>query len=105
MSEVQTYREQYGKDGYDITGQGYAEDDANTVTLWSGAHGDTVIVSCERTPRGLWRIAMTDGWLPLSAYNRVRFRDVNHVLEYIGKKWDMTFTEAVCRCGTAENCD
>lgn len=101
---IHTYRVQWCRNEYDITGEMYAEIDADEFRLWDGAHGDMCVAACEKTARGKWAITTSDGPLPMGAY-RVRFDTVGEVVAWIEKRWHIRLVEATCRCGTAENCD
>lgn len=104
-AELMPYRWQYCRDGYDITHEMYAEDDADEVRAWDGAHGDTCIVAVQRTPRGRWRIETSDYSVPVSAYDR-RFGSPLEAVQYMARRARMQPAEAVCRCGSpGEECD
>jgi hypothetical protein len=92
------YRWQHCANGYDTTDQPYADQDADEIRAWSGAHGDLCIVALSRTPRGRWRITSTDFALPVSAYTR-RFREPVDAVAYMGRRARAVIAEAVCRCG------
>jgi len=102
------YRWQQCRDGYDISSDPYAGEDATSVRAWAGAHGDTLLLAAERTPRGRWRIDSSDTYdVPLSAYDK-RFGSPLEALTYLAQRAGQTPREAVCRCGTgpdADDCD
>lgn len=98
LSTEWPFRWQLCANGYDITDQVHAEQDADEVHAWAGAHGDMCIVAVSRTPRGRWRIESSDFALPMSAYNR-RFREPIDAVAYMGRRAHRVIVEAVCRCG------
>ncbi len=102
MPNSMTYRWQYSDhtSNRDITGDLYAEQDADRARAWDGAHGDTCIVEVARTPRNRWRITSVDCStnLPASTYDR-RYPTPLDALQYIAKRQHWIPVEAVCRCG------
>jgi hypothetical protein len=53
-------RWQYCQDGFVIDGNPYAEQDADMVRAWEGAHGDYCLVEVTRTRSGRWEITGGD---------------------------------------------
>ena len=54
-------RWQYCQDGFVIDGNPYAEQDADMVRAWEGAHGDFCLVEVTRTAYGRWLPTGGDG--------------------------------------------
>lgn len=95
------YRLQWCQDGVDITIHPGCEQDADEVTVWSGAHGDTPLYTLVVAPRG-WRFSEGHE----SNWERLRFATPEGALDYAGKQIGVRFREAVCRCGEPDGvCD
>lgn len=100
--ETITYRVSFSRAGFIIDGQIYAELDADEATLWDGAHGDTLLATFTRTPSGMWKLAS----VPCGRWNATkRFTSIEHGVEHLGHAERVVYRVAVCRCGTASECD
>lgn len=98
-------RWQYCLDGNDITGQMYAETDADEVRAWQGAHGDTCVLAVKRTPRGRWAIDTSDTFRIPRYRLGARYVSPADALNQIASMSKRQVADAVCRCGTADECD
>jgi hypothetical protein len=103
--DAMAYRWQYGLNGYDITDQMYAEEDADSAVAWAGAHNDMVILATEKNPNG-WIVTSSDVFHAWSGPDAPEtFSSFRQALNVIAALSDVKLTEAVCRCGADGECD
>lgn len=89
---IHRVRWQYAENGYVIDGNPYAEDDADSATLFY-ADG-TCAVSVIRAPRGGWAIESSDnGHNIVTSWYRKRFQSPGEAAGFLAAKWGIAFTE------------
>lgn len=103
MTDTVPVRWTYGANGNDITTQPYAELDADEAVAWSGAHGDMVELALVRVG-DRWEIDTSDTGVPEGMWDAT-FASPDAALSGVGEAKGVEYREAVCRCGTADECD
>lgn len=84
---------------------GYDEQSADEVRAWAGAHGDVCIAVATRTAGDRWQLGSGDVWSPDIADMDVLFASARSAIDYLAGVKGAVLVEAVCRCGTGDDCD
>jgi hypothetical protein len=96
------YRWQYCRSGSDISSELFAEQDADTVRVWEGAHGDFCLLEATRSAEDdRWRVTGGDGDVSQAA--GASYDDPTDALVDVYYAEDLRLAQ--CRCGTEGDCD